>query len=282
MMTSVRITLLTCAVLSIASARAGDLNSKVLAMIQKMPQAGLYASSIEQKYQVVRDLNSAISVLPENGKLRSILNIDLKLAPGPSFCSSAIPLVLFKVFEGVQKSGNFEYLKNESLNQAIDDIGSPEDVIGGKLDGRGIFGHLNADGPGLARLFKKLNLGTNFMPHSKADYSNAKPGDFMKIFWNEFIGRGEKGHLVIYLGESKDKSKIQIWSSNLTNTDGGSGYGTIWVDKTRIVRAVFSRLEHPENFLNWITLPESEKDDAYLISLGTRSSTEAEMRDAVL
>ena len=35
-------------------------------------------------------------------------------------------------------------------------------------------------------LFERLDLGTNF-----SSYDKAKPGDFLKIFWNDNIGKGD-------------------------------------------------------------------------------------------
>lgn len=58
--------------------------------------------------------------------------------------------------------------------------------------------YANANGPGLAVLTKELSVGENFYIKPEKDYLNhedyvkawdqVKPGDFLKIFWNEHIG----------------------------------------------------------------------------------------------
>ena len=154
-------------------------------------------------------------------------------------------------------------------------MGDPGEVIHGKLDGIGLFGHWNADGPGTAVLFERLDLGSNF-----SEIEDAKPGDFMKIFWNDYIGKGERGHLVVFLGRDVARNAIQVWSSNLKNTDGTSGYGTMWVDRSRIVRQIFSRLERPENLSKWLLLTEAERTSDYLIRIRMSSSSVSEMMDA--
>ena len=44
-------------------------------------------------------------------------------------------------------------------------------------------------------VFYEMRLGRNF-----SDFSQAQPGDFMKIFWSNAVGRKEHGHSVIFLG----------------------------------------------------------------------------------
>jgi hypothetical protein len=75
-------------------------------------------------------------------------------------------------------------------------------LIRGQGDGVGIWGRWNANGPGTARLFEELHLGKNF-----TSFEEARPGDFMKIFWNDNIGGTESGHSVIYLGRGSPKEK---------------------------------------------------------------------------
>ncbi|MGK0190686.1 MAG: hypothetical protein ACI9R3_006516, partial [Verrucomicrobiales bacterium] len=95
-----------------------------------------------------------------------------------SFCSSATYLLFGEVID------DLGVIVNKKL--AVADVDDKNAVIHGKLDGVGIFDHWNADGPGTAVPFKKLDLGTNF-----TSYARAKPGDFLKIWWNENIGKDE-------------------------------------------------------------------------------------------
>lgn len=260
--------------LSMGLVRGDDANTRILAAIAEMPKGGTYAAyqadaPADRRFDALRgtvaDLDKAIRV-----GFGSIIRVNPQAAAPLSFCSSATYLLFCRVIEGYEKDQRLA--TSGPLASALDDIGDPVSVINGDLDGIGIFGHWNADGPGTAVLFHKLGLGRNFL-----GYEQAKPGDFLKIFWNEKIGKGERGHLVVYLGSSPDGSAIQVWSSNTRNEDGTSGYGTMWVEKSRIVRALFSRLEYPERLSNWLTLPAEAKRSDYLIGIRKVASTEAEM-----
>lgn len=260
--------------LSVEAVCEDDANARVLAAIAEMPKGGTYAAyqadaPADRRFDALRgtvaDLNQAIRV-----GFGSSLKVNPQSAAPLSFCSSATYLLFCRVIEGCEQDQKLT--TGGPLASALDDVGDPVAVINGDLDGVGIFGHWNADGPGTAVLFHKLGLGRNFL-----GYEQAKPGDFLKIFWNEKIGKGERGHLVVYLGTSPDGSAIQVWSSNTRNEDGTSGYGTMWVEKSRIVRALFSRLEYPERLPNWLTLPVEEKRSDYLIGIRKVASTEAEM-----
>ncbi|MGY8639909.1 MAG: hypothetical protein ACKVJU_02310 [Verrucomicrobiales bacterium] len=257
----------------------GDYNALILETIAKeMPKGGIYAKyrkdlpegkRLDDLQQTVADLDKAIEP-KKNGEL----SVTPKKAKGYSFCSSATFLAFAEVTEQLIEDGKVP--KSETLSRDLAWTGSKEDVTGGKLDGVGIFGHWNADGPGTAMLFKTLDLGPNF-----SDYAKAKPGDFMKIFWNENIGKGERGHLVVYLGDTDGGKSVKVWSSQTENDDGSSGYGVMTVEKSRIKRVVFSRLTKPENLANWVTLPESQKSSAYLIRIRKTGSSGEEMAKVV-
>ncbi len=255
---------------------AEDRNELVLRKIEAMPSGGHYASyrkdlpegkRFDDLYATVEALGKALDVDRE-GRLKVTPR---RALPG-SFCSSATWLLFCDVVADLQRDGTIP--ADSRLSRELAGVGDKTEVIHGKLDGVGLFGHWNADGPGTAVLFHRLGLGRNFL-----GFENAKPGDFLKIFWNEHIGKGERGHLVVYLGENESGDAIKVWSSNLENADGGSGYGTMWVDMSRIHRALFSRLEHPENLVRWLTLSEAEKTSDYLVRIRRTGSTEAEMRE---
>src|SRR5690606_37168739 len=114
----------------------------------------------------------------------------------------------------------------------------------------------NANGPGAARLFHELGLGRNF-----DRYEEARPGEFMKIFWTTEVGSRERGHLVVYLGRRtvNGEERVRFWSSNQPG-----GYGEKEVPRARIAHALFSRLENPQAFAAAPSLP---KTDPYLASL---------------
>ena len=254
---------------------AGDFNDRIVQRIASMPKGGVYASyrkdlpedrRFDDLHQTVEDLGKAIGV-GLGGKVK----VEPAKAKGYSFCSSATYLLFCDVVEELQAEGRVS--RNPALSRELADVGDKEAVIAGKMDGVGIFGHWNADGPGTAVLFERLDLGTNF-----SGYENARPGDFLKIFWNEKIGKGERGHRVVYLGESEDGKSIRVWSSQTENDDGSSGYGEMRVEKSRIKRALFSRLERPENLVRWLQFTPEQKKSDYLIRIRQAGSTGAEMK----
>lgn len=277
-MTSLFFRIAFCLILTIAPTRAQsktpDHNARILKAIGEMPRGGGYAKyrkdwpearRFEDLYATVEDLDRAIGV-GGDGRLR----IDPGAAARHSFCSSATYLLFCDVIAGLQRDGAVP--SDPALSRALAAVGDKTEVIHGKLDGIGIFGHWNADGPGTAVLFQKLDLGTNF-----SDFAKAKPGDFLKIFWNEHIGKGESGHLVVYLGETADGKAIRVWSSQTENDDGSAGYGEMRVEKSRIRRALFSRLERPENLVRWLAFGPDEQKNDYLIRIRQTGSTGDEM-----
>ncbi len=113
-----------------------------------------------------------------------------------------------------------------------------------------------------ARLFHELQLGSNF-----DNFDQAKPGDFMKIFWSRQVGKNEHGHSTIFLGMENraDGQYVRYWSSNIP-----SGYGEKAVPRSKIAYAIFSRLQTPANLARINNAPLV---DTYLASLlRTRSS----------
>jgi hypothetical protein len=63
---------------------------------------------------------------------------------------------------------------------------------------------------------------------------------------------------------------VRFWSSNIP-----LGYGIKTVPRSKIVHAVFSRLEIPANLARITSVPET---DSYLASLLTRRSSFAEVK----
>lgn len=217
------------------AARAGDGNAAVLAAVRAMPAGGGYAVTSEAGAA----LRAAVTL--ENGRL--------EVRPGvarPSYCSGATYLVLLEV------------LRRTGLDAATLERLPPAR----QRDGQGVWGRWNANGPGTARLFHALGAGRNF-----TDWTQARPGDFLKIFWRDAVGKNERGHLVVYLGtETRDGVEfVRFWSSNRPE-----GYGEKTVARTKIARAIFSRLERPEAFARVAALPAV---DDYLASLLERESS---------
>jgi hypothetical protein len=174
----------------------------------------------------------------------------------PSYCSGATYLVFLKVIASLQSEHRISL--PPSTLEALLPKGQP--------DGTGIWGRWNANGPGTARLFAELNLGENF-----SDLAQARPGDFLKIWWTDSIGSSEHGHSVIFIGTESHGGipYLSYWSSNVPG-----GFGIKAVPLSRIHGMLFSRLENPGLLANAGSIPPS---DRYLYSLQTRSSTPAEM-----
>jgi hypothetical protein len=174
---------------------------------------------------------------------------------GPSFCSGATYLVFIRSIEALRERGQLQ-LDYATLNQL---------VIRNQRDGEGVWGRWNANGPGTARLFHELGLGRNF-----SDFSQAKPGDFMKIFWNRKVGRRENGHSVIFMGieNRSGEEYVRYWSSNIPH-----GYGEKSVPRKKIAYAIFSRLQSPANLTRINNAPVV---DRYLGSLLRKKSSLAE------
>jgi hypothetical protein len=224
------------------SARAEDCNPTVLREVAAMPLGGQYGVTRVATVALVRAAHF------ESGKF-----FVLPAPDSPSFCSGATYLVFLKTIEQLERDGRIK-LDADTMESLV--------IRDGQRDGEGVWGRWNANGPGTARLFYELGLGDNSI-----DFSNARPGDFMKIFWTSEVGADEHGHSVIFLGnETRDGlDYVRFWSSNIP-----AGYGEKSVLRSSIAHAIFSRLEKPANLVRIKAAPEI---DPYLASLLTTRST---------
>jgi hypothetical protein len=222
------------------------INQVVLDSIASMPSGGVYQTTVA----ATRALQSAARA--SDGRL--ILNPQ---QAQPSYCSGATYLVFLDTLQRLAK--RYRYSLTGPLAEAL--------AVRGQHDGVGLWGRWNANGPGTACLFEELNLGRNFV-----SFEEAKPGDFMKIFWIDTVGKGERGHLVVFLGRSGQRGNeiVRFWSSNRHP----GGFGTKTVPRSKIAQAIFSRLEQPANIQLAPRLASSK--NAYLASLLTTESSFAE------
>lgn len=222
----------------------GDFNAAVMAAVSSMPSGGGYETSAK----ALKALISATVLDQENLLIRAEL-------AKPSYCSGATYLVFLKALAGHYKANNYA---SPTLLESL--------LVKGQLDGVGVWGRWNANGPGTARFFYETGMGVNF-----DSWKRAKAGDFMKIFWSEEIGKKERGHSVVFLGEFKNKGEnmVRYWSSNQKN-----GMGIAEVKKSSIKRVIFSRVSEPARLGQVLQMP---KKDNYLSEMLTRSSTPAEM-----
>ena len=224
-------------ILALTSQRslAEDYNNAVLEQVKQMPRGGRYSVSHFAKICLQRSAHfesGKFFVLPPEGS--------------PSFCSGATYLVFIRAIEALRAKGGL-HLDNATLERLI---------IRDQRDGEGVWGRWNANGPGTARLFHELSLGRNF-----DRFDEAKPGDFMKIFWSRHVGKNEHGHSTIFLGTENrpDGQYVRFWSSNIP-----AGYGEKAVPRTKIAYAIFSRLQTPANLAR---ITDAPLVDTYLASL---------------
>jgi hypothetical protein len=224
-------------------------NDAILEAIEKMPVGGGYSTGVNARDALLQ----GIAWEDEKPALRP-------KAAQPSFCSGATYMVFLIAVAQQQRAGRLTLAPD--IWRAL--------IVEGQADGQGVWGRWNANGPGTARLFYELGLGTNF-----TDIKQAKPGDFMKIFWNDSIGSAEKGHSVVFLGTSVENGQeaVSFWSSNLP-----VGYGTKSVPRSKIRRMLFSRLEHPQKLEGVAKLPAR---DSLLSSLEEKTVLPAVAAEAV-
>ena len=226
------------------------LNSLLLNVLKTMPEGGGYSVS----GMAASNLASSIAVNAKTGNLR----IEAGKAQ-PSFCSGATYVALLSLLSELQEKHRLEISP-----EAVDAL-----LMKRQADGVGVWGRWNSNGPGTAKLFADLGIGKNF-----TDIATAMPGDFMKIWWNEGIGSTERGHSVVFLGVGRYESGeewVKFWSSNQD-----VGYSEKVINRSKIVRVLFSRLEDPSRINLVTTLPGK---DEYLSTLLNRPSSESEMFD---
>lgn len=216
-------------------------NDVVLRMVNSMPADGGYSVTSGASRLLAESISlvpGGLHVTPEHAR--------------PSYCSGATYLVFVRTVQELMRQGrlNLDAAALKSL------------LARGQRDGEGVWGRWNANGPGTARLFHELGLGRNF-----TDWDQARPGDFMKIFWSDEIGKLERGHSVVFLGTQTEAGVeyVRFWSSNQPR-----GFHEKRVPRSKVIMALFSRLERPAALAEAPALP---KIDSYLASLlSTRSS----------
>ncbi len=213
-----------------------------------MPAGGGYAVTREASLNLSKAIQTETS---------PTLSLDPKAAQ-PSYCSGATYLVLLA-----------------ALQPHIDSIPDPQKRanlvrrlrVEGQSDGVGLWGRWNSNGPCMAVWFAESGLGRSFW-----DYESAQPGDFLKLWWTDSMGRDEAGHSVVFLrytATPEGDPGLEFWSSNKP-----LGYGKKVVPFTKVRHALFSRCEHPERVLQLLDLPE--RND-FLASMLKRNTTENEI-----
>jgi len=188
--------------------RGVDYNRMILDIVHGLPKGGGYDRD-HPELPVVAGL--------ENGTRWEIL-----VRHGhPSHCTSAT-YTLFLHLATVLQS-------NRKLNLNGEEIGALEAAKtmpdGTHLvDGEGPFWIFNSNGAGTAALLKHTGTGISFRDDKLA---YAKPGDFLKLFWNKNVGASEHGHQVVYTGRRiiAGRDMVCFWGSQHQGKKARSGHG---------------------------------------------------------
>lgn len=235
-------------VLSTLPCLANEINKFVLLSVSEMPVQGGYELT---DLPAMRMKEAFTMVGP------SVLFLEASLAT-PSYCTTATYMVFYKTLEKLWAANSLS--PSERVLKAL----KPKL----EKDGVGLWGRWNSNGPGTAKLFFDSEIGMNF-----DDPAKALPGDFMKIFWNDEVGKFEKGHTGIFLGlkTTDGKKMLSFWASS-KSTDG---FAERTIPLSEAKRIVFSRLTHPENIERLGQLAET---DTFLASMLTQVSSWEELR----
>lgn len=204
-----------------------DNNRIILEAVHAMPKGGGYATN----------LDAAIGLRKSSDARGGNFYLRPEFA-SPSYCSGATYLVLLKALQTLQSDKTI-FLNNDALKTLL---------VKGESDGYGIWGRWNANGPGTAKLLSDLEAGRNF-----EDVTQARAGDFMKIFWSKGIGKKERGHLVVFL--KKEKNKLGEWEIHYWSSNKPHGFSSKVTKAHSIKWCIFSRIESPRQFEKVSTLP---------------------------
>ena len=174
----------------------------------------------------------------------------------PSHCTSATYAVLARLIAVLQDKGRIA-LDGEQIASLSAKNRMPDGTT--LVDGQGAFQIFNANGAGTAALLKHTGTGMSFRDDKLA---YARPGDFLKMFWNDNVGASEQGHQVIYLGHKTVGSREMLcfWGSQRQNkkkrpggtealyfpaADGAKvedGYGEACRPRSDVKAMIFSRV----------------------------------------
>jgi hypothetical protein len=220
---------------------ASDFNRRVVNAVAGMPRGGGYSTGS----QAFRNLQASIVIGPRG------LEVSPERAQ-PSFCSGASWLVFLEAVEGMVAGGLLSL--SPGAQRAL--------LVQGQEDGEGLWGRWNANGPGTPRLVYELGMGRNFVEDAQA-----KPGDFLKIFWTDAVGKYERGHSVVFLGFEREDGVdyVKYFSSN-----EDVGFTATRTPRSRIQHGIWSRVTEPAALENFSKIPAK---DPYLGGLLERESS---------
>jgi hypothetical protein len=266
-----------------------DYNAMILNIIRSMPSGGGYSLNADRvELPTVTEHNIGGG------------HWEMRVYAGqPSHCTGATYTVFARLVASLQNRGAIR-LSADQL-RSLEVLRTMPDGTA-RVDGEGPFAIFNSNGAGAAALVKHTGTGFSFRD-DKLIY--ARPGDFLKLFWNDNVGASERGHQTIYTGrkEMAGRDMICFWSSQRQNRKkrGGhgealyfpasatgkvvDGYGEVCRPRSDVKAMVFSRftcMEHLAAGLQEMAAKAAARGgkpdlfvDDYLFSLQTQSSNHA-------
>lgn len=175
-----------------------DYNAMILDIIKELPTGGGYSIGSDFVSPAVQAHNIGAG------------RWEMRVYDGhPSHCTSATYALFARLAAVLHNDGRIsltpEQMRSLEVKRRLAD--------GTQLvDGQGPFWIFNSNGAGVAALFKHTGVGISFRDDKLA---YARPGDFLKMFWNENVGASEQGHQVVYLGRRDvgGRDMICFWGS---------------------------------------------------------------------
>ena len=188
--------------------RGVDYNRMILDIVHSLPKGGGY----DRDHPVLPivaplEINNRWELLVRHGH--------------PSHCTSATYTIFLHLATILQ--GNRKLFLDGDQIRALE---ATETMPDGKhlVDGQGPFWIFNSNGAGTAALLYHTGTGFSFRDDALA---YAKPGDFLKLFWNKNVGASERGHQVVYTGPRiiAGRDMVCFWGSQHQLRKARAGHG---------------------------------------------------------
>ena len=175
-----------------------DYNAMVLDIIKDLPTGGGYSLGSDFVSPAVQTHNIG------GGRW------EMRVYDGhPSHCTGATYALFAHLIAVLHNSGRITLTPDELHSLEVKrSLADGTELV----DGDGPFWIFNSNGAGVAALFKHTGIGMSFRDDKLA---YARPGDFLKMFWNDNVGASEHGHQVVYLGRRDvgGRDMICFWGS---------------------------------------------------------------------
>jgi hypothetical protein len=264
-----------------------DYNKMILEIIASLPTGGGYdvrASRVALPVVSVHQLGARLGMHVRDGH--------------PSHCTSATYALYTHLVARLHNSGKI----NLSVDQirALQAVKTKPDGTS-MFDGQGPFWIFNANGAGAAAFLKHTGTGISFRDD---ELLHARPGDFLKIFWNENVGvetyknggvnrsKSERGHQAVFTGRKviADTEMICFWGSQKQGrTKRGkrrevryfaaqpkgkvhNGYGEVCRPRGDIKHMIFSRIVCMENLASGLDAMRAKADLGGDVRIATPSA----------